>query len=197
MSTNIGEKIKRLRLALGESQEVFGERFGVEQATVSRWQKGSPVGRQYEQAIADLAGMTVGDFFHSPAQPKLTRLIGVASAGRVKFTPQTGERGEHVYLDLGGPDEIALKVQDNSMSPVYRTGDILIGRKLQGPDIAKAIGKDCIVRTNAGDGYVRILRASGKPGQYSLRAYNPTEDDVTDVHLDFAAPIIWIGRSQE
>src|SRR5262245_34764370 len=67
MNAEIGLKIKSLRLALNESQAVFGDRFGVEQATVSRWEKGLPVGRPFEDMIAGLAGMSVAEFFHSHA----------------------------------------------------------------------------------------------------------------------------------
>jgi len=36
-------KIKRLRNDLGESQETFGKRFGVDQSTIQRWEtKGLP-----------------------------------------------------------------------------------------------------------------------------------------------------------
>lgn len=45
----VGKKIKSLRKALGDNQAEFGERFGVEQATVSRWEKGEPVQRKHQE----------------------------------------------------------------------------------------------------------------------------------------------------
>jgi DNA-binding transcriptional regulator YiaG len=39
----IRDEVRRVREALGESQAVFGQRFGVDQSTVARWEtKGLP-----------------------------------------------------------------------------------------------------------------------------------------------------------
>ena len=35
-------QIKETRMALGESQAAFGQRFGVDQSTVHRWETDSP-----------------------------------------------------------------------------------------------------------------------------------------------------------
>ena len=61
----IGEKIRQLRDRFRETQAVFGERFGVEQASVSRWEKGA----KHEKHLAELANMTVPEFFHSDEPP--------------------------------------------------------------------------------------------------------------------------------
>lgn len=38
---SLAEKIKRHRQSLGESQERFGERFGVQRLTVGNWERGT------------------------------------------------------------------------------------------------------------------------------------------------------------
>lgn len=131
MSSTTGDKIKSLRTALGESQAVFGERFGVEQATISRWEKGEPVQRKYMAAVADLAGMTVAEFFHSREAPRLVPVVGhVRSGGMLKFlNPAPGADVEHIRLEHGGADQVAVRIMDDSMSPVYRAGDVVIGQK--------------------------------------------------------------------
>lgn len=40
-----GEALKEVRTRLGESQTTFAERFGVDQATVSRWETEGPPDR--------------------------------------------------------------------------------------------------------------------------------------------------------
>lgn len=47
MATEIGERIREARKALGWSQEVLAERVGVDQGQVSRWERGesTPTGR--------------------------------------------------------------------------------------------------------------------------------------------------------
>lgn len=55
-----GEEIKTARAALKESQEAFGERFGVDQSTIHRWETCGPPSRgpgrmAIERVLADLS----------------------------------------------------------------------------------------------------------------------------------------------
>gem|GEM_PF-709127 len=59
----IGDRIAELRRGLQESQAAFGSRFGVEQVSVSRWERGSVPQRRYWKQIAELARVPVGAFF--------------------------------------------------------------------------------------------------------------------------------------
>ena len=56
-----GQRIRKARERLGESQEAFGQRCGVDQATISRWEtEGIPergAGRKIaERVLAELRG---------------------------------------------------------------------------------------------------------------------------------------------
>jgi phage repressor protein C with HTH and peptisase S24 domain len=199
MWTDVGRKIRALRNALRESQAEFGDRFGVEQATVSRWEKGlSPVQRKHQSAIAELAGMTVAEFFHSREAPRLIPIVGYVSGGE-SFTPtedhEPGQGIDHITLSLGEEDQVAVRVRGDSMSPVYRDGDTLIGRRIGRRDLTRALGKDCIIKTAAGEGYVKRVLPGSKRHVFRLRSYNPLYDDIEDVALEWAAPIIWINRA--
>ena len=62
----VGQKIKSLRLELGESMEKFGERFNTSKGTVNNWEKGRNLpNNQNLVKIAKLANSTVGDFLFS------------------------------------------------------------------------------------------------------------------------------------
>lgn len=55
-----GEVLKKVRSDLGESQTTFAERFGVDQATVSRWETEGPPDRGMaakliERVLGDLS----------------------------------------------------------------------------------------------------------------------------------------------
>jgi transcriptional regulator with XRE-family HTH domain len=72
MRHNIGERIRKLRESLGESQAEFGERFRVEQGTVSRWETGaSLVKRAFQEDMAKLAGTTVAAFFYQATERQI------------------------------------------------------------------------------------------------------------------------------
>lgn len=58
----LGQRIRALIKRLGESQSVFGERFDVQQATVSRWVAGWVPAREYWEPLSKLAGQTVAEF---------------------------------------------------------------------------------------------------------------------------------------
>ena len=197
MSANVALKIRKLRKSLNENQAEFGERFGVEQATVSRWEAGKPVGRKYQELIAGLASTTVAEFFHSDVEPRVIPVVGDMSGGEA-FSPvddyEQGAASEYVKIDFSDEDPVAIRVRGNSMAPVYRDGDLIICSRLRGADIASALNKDCAVKTAAGEGYVKRLMTGTTSGVFRLRSYNSTYDDLVDVELDWAAPVRWVQR---
>lgn len=199
MSNDAGRKIRELRAVLRETQAEFGDRFGVEQATVSRWERGEPVQRRYQGPVADLAGMTVAEFFHSDEGPRMVPIVGFVSGGE-SFTPvddhEPGAGIEHITLKIGGDEQIAVCVRGDSMNPVYRDGDIIVGKRLGRRDLSRAIGKDCIVKTVIGEGYVKKVLAGTTRTTFRLRSYNPAFEDLENVAIEWAAPIVWIGRKQ-
>lgn len=194
--TNVADKIRTLRRALGLGQEAFGDLFGVTQATVSRWEKGFSVQANIRARIAEQAGQTEGEFFHSTAGPRLVPVVGYVSAGEAFEPISDGEPIDAFSIDVAD-DLIAVLVRGDSMDPVYRTGDVVIGRQVRGREMSKFIDRDCIVMTKAGEGYLKQLKkpASSKSGSFRLRAYNDKYGDVDDVPLDWVAPVIWIHRS--
>ena len=89
---------------------------------------------------------------------------------------------------------ITIEIRGDSMSPVYRSGDKLICRRhLRAFD--NLIGLDCAVLTEDGQGYVKILRRGTRPNRYNLKSYNVAQEDIENVKLAWAAPVVWIKRS--
>lgn len=195
----VGKKIRNLRKALGENQAEFGARFEVEQATVSRWEKGEPVQRKYQEPLARLAGMSVAEFFHTTVEPLLIPIVGYVSGGEA-FTPvddhAPGGGIDHVMLTIDKDDQVAVRVRGDSMRPVYRNGDVIIGSRRLGAELAGVIGEDCIVKTASGEGYVKTVHRGSRKGGFRLRSYNPAYQDVEDVALEWAAPITHVIRGR-
>ncbi len=63
LNVDRGNLIRGKRIALNESQDIFGERFGVQQVTVSRWEKGEIPARKYWNRVARLLNRTINDLF--------------------------------------------------------------------------------------------------------------------------------------
>lgn len=188
-----------LRKALGENQAEFGARFGVEQATVSRWEKGEPVQRKFQAPLAKLANMPVSEFFFQATEPHLVPIVGYVSGGE-GFNPaddhEPGADIDHIAIAVPEAEQVAVRVRGDSMRPVYRSGDVIIGAKLAQSALDQAIGQDCIVKTASGDGYVKTVHPGSRRGVYRLRSYNPAHVDVEDVELEWAAPITQIIRNR-
>lgn len=124
-------------------------------------------------------------------------LVGFVSAGE-EFYPiddlALGAGHEDVPLALDVADPIAIRVRGSSMSPVYRHGDDLFCSRMRGANVADAIGRDCVVLTREGAGYVKQLRRDGE-ARFILRSYNPAYADIEGVEIEWAAPIIFIRRA--
>lgn len=67
MNNNIqvGERIKQIRLSLGESMEKFGERFETSKGTVNNWEKGRNLpNKENLKKISELGQMTVNELLY-------------------------------------------------------------------------------------------------------------------------------------
>lgn len=122
-------------------------------------------------------------------------LIGFAQAGTGGYFDDAGFPVGHGFdlIELPGADEgsYALKVQGDSMLPVYRSGDVLIVR----PDGNARIGDRVVVRTRAGEVMAKVLdkRTSAR---IELRSLNPEHPDRTipSVDVEWIARIVWASQ---
>ncbi len=106
------------------------------------------------------------------------------------------EPGRSIEFALEEGRSFGIEVRGNSMSPVYRHGDYLVCVENIGRNIDNLVGLDCAVLTEDGQGYVKILKRGTRPGRYNLKSYNPLFDDIENVQLKWAAPIIWVKRGR-
>lgn len=62
--SGIANQVRALRLRMGLKQRQFAEHVGVDQASISRWERGGNYTHENLAALAQLAGMTVDEFMH-------------------------------------------------------------------------------------------------------------------------------------
>ena len=133
----LGQRIRRLRDAFGEGQSAFGDRFGVEQATVSRWEKGQIPKRTLWSSIAEAAKVSPAEFFYgieSDEGSEKADLIRVPVVSRLAashfddvsyvLTEEDVERYTHERLPPG--DWIAFYVVGDSMNRVAPDGSMAL-----------------------------------------------------------------------
>jgi len=146
------------------------------------------------QRVATAIGVSLSELIGAD-QPFQTIPVRGAVAGGEQWQPFDDQLGELEFrIDEGEP--IALEVRGDSMSPVYRQGDVIAGPKCYGQQIERLIGADCIVHTCEGEGYVKFLAKGRRYGRFNLKSYNPTFPDHEDIAVDWVAPIQWVKRAR-
>lgn len=145
-------------------------------------------------AIAEAAGVSPAWLLSGDDQNTLKiPVVGVLS-GAEAWKPLEGMKTEPVDFELHDYDMVAIEVRGDSMAPVYRDQDFLIGQRRAGRYAQNLIGVDCMVKTTKGDTYVKIVQKGSRHGLFNLRSYNAAVKDVENVAFEWVAPIVWIRR---
>ena len=150
-------------------------------------------------AVCGVLGLTIAELVEGDVSVyQKVPLIGCISAGEgwLPFDDERDTVSDTIELRVDGGEPVGLEVRGDSMSPVYRNGDLLIGSKQSGPRADNLVGLDCIVLTDRNERYVKFLAKGDAPGKFHLRSYNPAHKDIPNVRLQWAAPIVWVKRSQ-
>lgn len=117
-----GERIKDIRLVLGETLEEFGERFNTSKVTVFNWEKGRNLPNKTNlKIIAGLGGISVKDLISTDSVGKRIKRIRVSrketleefsnniskiADGNIKTSKNNVSKWEK---GLNKPNDIALK----------------------------------------------------------------------------------------
>lgn len=105
------------------------------------------------------------------------------------------DAADKLDLDLTDRDAIAISVRDDTMSPVYRAGDLLICHRRHGRHADNLVGLDCVIETREGKRLIGVLQRGTRPGRFRLRTYSAMGDDFDDIQIAWAAPVAWIKRA--
>lgn len=122
-------------------------------------------------------------------------LVGFAQAGAGGYFDDAGFPVGHGFdlIELPGGEEgsIALKVQGDSMLPVYRDGDVLIVR----PETNARVGDRVVVRTTGGEVMAKVLEKRSA-ARIELRSLNPEHPgrDIAAGDVEWIARIVWASQ---
>lgn len=191
-----GRRLDTLRLERGWSLKTLSDRTGIPYDSINKYCRGeveNPRGSAMQQ-LADVFGVSVDWLRHGDMSTLIFPVVGEVKGGQDWFPIDQGGDLGAIEIDLSHVDPIAIRVRGDSMKPVYRQGDSIVGSRLKGTVIDEVIGRDCIVKTLDGEGMVKTLMRGSKPGFYRLRSYDPEYPDREDVQLEWAAPVILTVR---
>ena len=181
----------------GEAVTKMSERAGLHRSSLSNIiAEGSTTTPSITNflAIAEVVGLSPSYLLGLDEQSKIAiPTVGIATNAE-EWSPIEGVKDEFTF-EVRGYDLIGVEVRGNAMAPVYRDQDYLICQRRGGRFVQNLVGSDCLVLTKTGRRYLKLLQKGTRPGVFTLRSYNPAaRDDVENVMLEWAAPVIWIRR---
>lgn len=126
---------------------------------------------------------------------------GPGEMNEVPIKGRVGAGSEIYAIDDGGqevapapadanPSTVAVEVSGDSMFPAYEDGTLLYYSRLLPPD--DMVNRRCVVQLGSGKIYVKVLRQGSSAGLFNLQSLNHMFPDITDQHVEWAAPIDWV-----
>jgi phage repressor protein C with HTH and peptisase S24 domain len=96
------------------------------------------------------------------------------------------------------PDNLVCLIDNDSMHPLYYTGDIVAGEKLTGKNMELANGIDCIVEIEENKLVVRRIKIARFTDSFDLYVINPEASlefpPLRNIKINALAPIIRIWK---
>ncbi len=183
---SLGQRFRRARIKLSERQADFAKRFGVDQSTISKWEKGTQTPESYHiDLLANIEtdeGTDVNDVSETAQNLfTLVPVVGQIGAGAVIHEIE-GDRSTRAVGYVKAPRGFgaveALRVRGDSMWPAYHDGDLVFIEN-RPADFPLVKGKEYILEL--GDGRQLLKMVEPHQGEtYSLISYNaPPESGVT------------------
>jgi transcriptional regulator with XRE-family HTH domain len=214
---SIANEIKSARRALKLTQAELAEGIGVDQGTVSRWERGAEPTLDNIRAITEFVARHgkvvrsirqivwgVGQSFRQYPVESVPVIGTVDAHGVVQITagPTTykkgrrADRGEYAKAPqveapsvTGYMDYLALVMRENSVSGLL-TGWTLYFDPGFLPDLQTSTGSLCVVGMVDGAILVRRVAQGSQKSRYHLLGSNT--DPIFDVRLQWVTPIAWI-----
>ncbi len=212
-----GKRLKMLRKIADLTRNQVEEKYHISVNTQRSWEEGKHTGLTEQGARRILVAFrnegvqaSIGWLLHGTGSaPRLTeKLFDTDMLPFEEIKKENAadfENNEKIFSELEfffkmNGNAISLQINDDSMEPFILAGDYVAGISRFGDSISQLIGKNCIIETEMGEKYVRLLRKGSKPGLYTIACLNPhttiENPIIYDIELTSAAPIIWQRRNE-
>ncbi len=145
-------------------------------------------------ALSDFIALTEDD--SGPKGPRRVPLLGLAKAGSKGYFDDAGYPVGHGWdevevADIADPGAYALKISGNSMTPVYRDGDLIV----VSPASRIRRGDRVVVKTREGEVMAKELRRKSA-GRIDLHSFNRQAEDrlLAAGDVEWMARIMWVSQ---
>ncbi len=188
-------KIQKLREQYGWTQAELAETSGLSRSYIAAIENKnidkSP-SMEASMKLARALNVRIGELFDD-AKP--IAIAGKVGAGAKVPLVDAYAKGEGLYrvacpFELSSSASIVgVEVEGDSMTPVYKDGDVLFYSRDTVGIPTEAIGAICVCEDSNGDGWVKHVKPGSEPGKFHLISLNPLVDNMFDVVLKWAAPV--------
>ncbi|QPM89361.1 S24 family peptidase [Pseudooceanicola algae] len=174
---------------------------GLDKSAIRKMLDGSVKSPKISNAvkIASILGTTIEEIVGDPQtvwieKPHASLAGNVGAGAQVPvFEAYPNGSGPKVPLPPGlkRTDVIAVRIEGDSMEPVYSAGDLLFYHRETADGVpAESIGHRCVCEDANGMGWVKQIKLGSQPGLYNLVSLNPGATNMHDVELKWAARVL-------
>lgn len=195
MNKPLAQKIRAIRKTLGLNQTEFGERLGVNQSTVVRWEKGAVPAGDLLQGIATMANTSVerlmGTDSLAATPDGMLPVVGYVGAGAAVMPFDdyaAGDGMDHIERpSFVQGRAVAVEVRGDSLLPVAEDGWRLIYTGEQTMMEEQVLNRLCVVKLLDGRMLVKRIIRGSQPQRYHLLSTNAPI--IEDVEVEWAARV--------
>ncbi len=168
--SSFGSRLRSLRHAKGLSQVELARLIGRHQTVIGPYERDEymppqPIVEKLAAALQSSPEYLL--FGRSPQHPQIPVIGSLGPGGLV-----AARRGAHPMVTVCGEQLLALQIEDDSMAPAYRSGQValLLAQETGRPD--QLLGRDVLAELADGRLFLRRLLPAAREDRFDLAAYN-------------------------
>ena len=200
-----GRRIKMARTLAGISRKDLEDKYGISMHTLQSWELGrNPLTEKAASRLVEIfysAGISCSVQWLISGLGKSPTLLDsefahypiVDNTIAPLLAQENSIQKEINFFKNNNPNAIVIMVSDDTMEPVYSTGDFVGG--IQYRDLNKinaCIGHNCIIEIGDGTFFRRLMKRKNEYSLVCVNAQTETDEPVIFAKTILAAtPIIW------
>jgi len=205
-------RLKKMRKMTHYSRKAFSEKYNMSQGTLQNWETARFGGLTEKGAHTMIHALSSEGIFcsfewlmygvgNSPAITDTSTKKSIPVKNLNSAPEEELIKAQLKLFQSLNQDAVNFSVIDDSMSPLYKEGELLAGIKRTGKSIEKLVNKTCIIETYDKKKMLRYIKKGSKPNTYNISCLNKDtnipEPFIYNAALISAAPVTWVRSSDK
>lgn len=174
------------------TQTDLANRLGTTAATISRLEtQGITISADWLAPLAEILQVRMADLIDEPSAERIEMIGKIDPHGVILSQSKDSQNGFVIRVPASSPIAAQLS-QDHGR---FRAGELLIGNRLEGSDLAQGLERDCFLGLKDGSVLLRRLLPGPKNGKnFCVAPLHPGAITRYVDHLSWCAPIVMAVR---